>query len=114
MSTNDSELAPPPTEPRRRELWLQQAAGFILFEDARSYVRDRIEPGLDGPARQAAERAIDDAFYGLMMIVDGVTGRFLEALCDLRAHRSSQASACPGPALLGKSRAAHPERRRRR
>ena len=32
MSTSDFELATPPTGVRQRELWLQHAAGFILFE----------------------------------------------------------------------------------
>lgn len=74
MATYDHELAAPPPEGRARELWLQHAAGFILFEDARDYARQEIDPHLDASAREAAEKAIDDALYGLMMIVDGVSG----------------------------------------
>ncbi|MCZ7682761.1 MAG: hypothetical protein M5U28_29790 [Sandaracinaceae bacterium] len=75
MSTNDdTELAQPPGGERRRELWLQHAAGYILFRDARRYAIDRLDPDLDESARAAALRAIDDALYGLMMIADGVTG----------------------------------------
>ncbi len=75
MSTSDFELAPPPSEDRQRDLWLQHAAGFILFEDVRRYARDRLDPKVDPVARAAAERAIDDSLYGLMMVIDGVTGR---------------------------------------
>lgn len=74
MSTSDFKLAAPPSEDRERELWLQHAAGFILFEDVREYARDQLDPNLDPAAREAAERAIDDTLYGLMMVIDGVTG----------------------------------------
>jgi hypothetical protein len=53
---------------------MQHAAGFILFEDIRRYALDRIDPELPPVARAAAEKAVDDAIYGLMMVIDGVTG----------------------------------------
>lgn len=74
MATHDHDLALPPLNRRARTLWLQHAAGFILFEDVRRYACDQIDPGLDEGARDAAHKAIDDALYGLMMVVDGVTG----------------------------------------
>jgi hypothetical protein len=74
MSTSDFELVPPPADDRQRELWLQHAAGFILFEDVRQYARERLGAELDATARAAAMRAIDDTLYGLMMVIDGVTG----------------------------------------
>lgn len=74
MATWEYELAQPPTEPRARELWLQHAAGFIIFEDARRYALRRLDPALGAAARAAAEKAIDDALYGMMMIGEGVTG----------------------------------------
>ena len=74
MSTSDFELAAPPARERQRELWLQQAAGFIFFEDARRYALSRLDPALDQRAKEVAIRAIDDAIYGVMMIADGVTG----------------------------------------
>src|SRR5690348_17253165 len=74
MGTWQYELVDPPAEPRARELWLQHAAGFILFEDVRRYAIERIDPALSADARAAAEKAIDDALYGLMMVIDGVTG----------------------------------------
>ena len=44
MATWQHQLVDPPTEPRARELWLQHAAGFIIFEDVRRYAMERIDP----------------------------------------------------------------------
>ena len=74
MSTAELTLVPPPDDPRRRELWLQHAAGLVLFEDVRGYALGRLDPGLSDEARQAARKAIDDALYGVMLVIDGVTG----------------------------------------
>jgi hypothetical protein len=74
LSTNDFTLAPLPPSGRARELWIQHAAGFILFEEVRGYALERLDPALDDHARAAAQKAIDDALYGLMMVIDGVSG----------------------------------------
>jgi hypothetical protein len=74
MATWQHELVDPPAEPRARELWLQHAAGFILFEDVRHYAMERIDPALTGETRAAVQKGIDDALYGLMMVIDGVAG----------------------------------------
>jgi hypothetical protein len=74
MATWQYALAEPPSEPRARELWLQHAAGFIIFEDVRRYAMERIDPILSAEERSAVQKGIDDAVYGLMMIIDGVTG----------------------------------------
>lgn len=74
MATWQYELSNPPTEPRARELWLQHAAGFILFEDVRRYAMERIDLALPDDARAAVQQGIDDALYGLMMVIEGVTG----------------------------------------
>jgi hypothetical protein len=74
MATFQYELVDPPSEPRARELWLQHAAGLIVFEDVRRYALERIEPGLSAEAVAAAKKGIDDAVYGLMMVIDGVSG----------------------------------------
>jgi hypothetical protein len=74
MATSQYELEDPPSEPRARELWLQHAAGFIVFEDVRRYATERIVPGLSAEAAAAAKKGIDDAVYGLMMVIDGVSG----------------------------------------
>lgn len=66
---------PPPPAGRGRDLWLQHAAGLILFEDVRGYARERVDRGLDEAALQASFKAIDDVLYGLMMVMDGVTGQ---------------------------------------
>ena len=75
MSSSKLELQPCSEEPRPLELWLQHAAGRIVFEDVRSYALERIGPKVSVEARAAAEKAIDDAVYGLMMVIDGVSGR---------------------------------------
>jgi hypothetical protein len=68
------ELQSPPSDERSFELWLQHAAGRIIFEDMRGYARERIDPKLSSEAQAAAEKAINDAVYGLMMVIDGVSG----------------------------------------
>ncbi len=74
MATWNYELAEPPSEPRARELWLQHVAGFIIFEDVRRYAIESIDPTVSAEARSVALKGIDDAVYGLMSIIDGVTG----------------------------------------
>jgi hypothetical protein len=74
MITDEYRLTSPPDQPQRREIWLQHAASFILFEDVRRYARDRLDPSVDAATRATAERAIDDTLYGLMMVIDSVTG----------------------------------------
>ena len=74
MATHNYQLAGPPESERARELWLQHAVGFIVFEDIRRYALEQIDPQLSPEARQAVQKGIDDAVYGLMMVIDGVTG----------------------------------------
>lgn len=74
MATWQHELIDPPTEPQARELWLQHAAGFIVFEDVRRYAMERIDPALPDEMRAAVQKGIDDTVYGLMMVIEGVTG----------------------------------------
>jgi hypothetical protein len=74
MATWKLKLDDPPTEPRARELWLQHAAGFIIFEDVRRYAMERIDHAHTGETRAAIEKGINDAVYGLMQVIDGVTG----------------------------------------
>jgi hypothetical protein len=40
----------------------------------RSYAIERLDPTLDATTKAAALKAIDDAVYGLMMVLDGVSG----------------------------------------
>jgi hypothetical protein len=74
MATSEHELDSAPTASRDRELWLQHAAGFIVFEDIRRYAMEKIDPALTGETRAAVQKGIDDAVYGLMMVIDGVSG----------------------------------------
>ena len=74
MATSDFTLATAPSDTRELQLWLQHAAGFILFQDMREYALSQIDPDLSAAANIAARKAIDDSVYGLMMILDGVTG----------------------------------------
>ncbi len=74
MASWQYELQTPPQEPRAFELWLQHAAGRILIEDVRAYALANINTGASAEARAAAQKGIDDALYGLMMVIDGVSG----------------------------------------
>ncbi|MEB2847023.1 hypothetical protein [Endobacterium cereale] len=47
MAISDHHLASPPPAGRARDLWLQHAAGFILFEDIRNHARENIDERLD-------------------------------------------------------------------
>lgn len=70
---DDFVLASPPAGARARELWLQHAAGKIYFENVREYARRQVDPALSETSRAAAFKGIDDAVYGLMMVLDGVS-----------------------------------------
>jgi len=78
-----------PKETGELELWLQHATGRILFEDVRGYAIDRIEQALSAEAHAAAKKGIDDALYGLMMVLDGVTGALANETQRVEARRSS-------------------------
>lgn len=74
MATYEYSLTEPPTDERDKELWLQHGAGFIIFQDARQYAIDEIPASYNEEQRAIALKAIDDAIYGFMMIIDGVSG----------------------------------------
>lgn len=71
---DEPKLTATPDEEQDRELWLQHAAGWLLMRDVRGYAREQMASGLSHDARAAAEKAIDDALYGIAMIADGVPG----------------------------------------
>ena len=48
--------------------------GFILFQDVRDYALQQMDASLKDDEKAAAIKAINDAVYGLMMVLDGVTG----------------------------------------
>jgi hypothetical protein len=72
MATDEYTLSDPPADPRTRELWLQHGAGFILFQDVRQYAIDEMPETHSEAEHAAALQAIDDAVYGLMMVLDGI------------------------------------------
>ncbi len=74
MSSDRFPLSSTPNDERGKELWLQHAAGFIIFQDVRAYALERLPQTLEPACRAVAEKAIDDAVYGLMMVIDGVSG----------------------------------------
>ena len=74
MGTSQLEILCPPQQAHTLELWLQHAAGRILFKDVRAYATEKIDPTLPDEIRLAVQKGIDDAMYGLMMVIDGVSG----------------------------------------
>ena len=74
MATWNYQLAGPPESARALELWLHHTVGFIVCEDIRRYAFKEMDPSLAPEVRQAVQKGIDDAVYGLMMVIDGVTG----------------------------------------
>lgn len=74
MATFHFKLEECPTEARARELWLQHAAGLIIFEDARQYAIDQIDETLKDEVKEEIIKGIDNSIGGLMMIFDGVSG----------------------------------------
>jgi hypothetical protein len=75
----DLELAEPPKGERAFELWVQHAAGRILFERVRAAGLASIDPTRSAEARHEAERAVDATMYALMMLVDGASGGIANA-----------------------------------
>ena len=67
-------LARPPSDERALELWMQHAAGLVLFEKVRAAGRATLEPAATPKARAAVELAVDATLYALMMQIDGVSG----------------------------------------
>ena len=70
-----SALKPLPADARARDLWLQHAAGWIVFRDVRQRALSRIDPQLPEAAQTAARQAVDDTVYALMQCMDGVSGQ---------------------------------------
>jgi hypothetical protein len=89
MSTSEYTLGPLPTDERRRELWIQHVAGFIVFQDVRGWAIQNLDPNLDATARAAALKAINDTVYGLMMVIDGVAGGLSNS--EYRVHLRTSA-----------------------
>jgi hypothetical protein len=74
VPSHEFKLGATPVDADRREIWMKHAAGFILLEDVHGYALSRLDPNLSPSERRAAVTAIDETLYGLMMVLDGVTG----------------------------------------
>lgn len=70
----NKKLSNPPEDERDKELWLQHAAGYILFRDIKDYAVSNIPTNTDASIKELIIKGIEDAVYGLMMVMDGVTG----------------------------------------
>jgi hypothetical protein len=79
---------PPPG--RMRELWMNHAAGFVIFEDIRGYARSVLPADLDAATRAVAFEAIDHTIYGLMKVIDGIPGPFRNNDHDFRLRVIAQ------------------------
>jgi len=67
-------LTNPPQDERKRELWLQNTAGFIIIQNMRNYAINKIPTETPLEVKEKIIKGIDNTIYGLMMIMDGVTG----------------------------------------
>jgi hypothetical protein len=70
----DFALSEPPKESRALELWMQHAAGFLLFEKVRAAGLATVDKTASDGVRAAVELAVDATIYALMMQIDGVSG----------------------------------------
>lgn len=66
----------PPEEERAKELWLQNALGLLIFENTREYAIERIPNHLSDGQKEIVINGINDAVYGMLMMLDGVTENF--------------------------------------
>jgi hypothetical protein len=107
MATFQYELVDPPHGKAARELWLQHAAGFILFEDVRPYALERIDPALKGKTRAAIEKGINDAVYGMMMVIEGVSGGLRNDKHQVTLDVIARVTARKGSTLQGKPNEIH-------
>lgn len=68
---DDETLTAPPSDARARELWMQHAIGYELMRRMRQYALDKIAATASDEAKAEAARAVENALFGLMELVDG-------------------------------------------
>lgn len=56
------------------ELWMQNAAGLIIFERVRAAGLATLDEKANKNIKKAVELAVDATIYALMMQIDGVSG----------------------------------------
>lgn len=62
-----------PTDPHARWIQAGNTFGRHLMAAARDYAFERIAKSIPPEVREAAEKAVLDTIYGMMMLLDGVT-----------------------------------------
>ena len=82
-------LASIPSDITNLSLWLQHAAGKLLLDATHERARSKLPAGLSDEARAAALQAVDDAVYGLMQLLDGVSDPLSNDECYVTLRRSS-------------------------
>ena len=80
MATFEFNLSEPPSDSRQRELWLQHAIGFVLFQDVRNYALQQVDPLLnENEPRIHSTHAL---LFGAPTVVEYVPAVQLAHLCD--------------------------------
>ncbi len=70
----DLPMAAPPSDPDALELWLQNAAGLLLFKRVRAAGLATMDQDAPEVVKASVELAVDATVYALMMQIDGVSG----------------------------------------
>ena len=70
----DLRMADPPADKEALELWMQHAAGLVLFERVRAAGLATLDENASDLVKSAVELAVDATMYALMMNIDGVSG----------------------------------------
>ena len=95
-----STLSPPPTDKTDLDLWLQHAAGKLLLDATRERARSKLPAGLSDEARAAALQAVDDAVYGLMQLLDGVSDPLSNDECYVTLRTTAELRRSSDDAVL--------------
>ena len=93
-------LSPPQKDKPDLNLWLQHAAGKLLLDATRERARSKLPAGLSDEARAAALQAVDDAVYGLMQLLDGVSDPLSNDECYVTLRTTAELRRSSDDAVL--------------
>ena len=93
-------LSPPPKDKTDLDLWLQHAAGKLLLDATRERARSKLPTDLSDEARAAALQAVDDALYGLMQLLDGVSDPLSNDECYVTLRTTAELRRSSDDAVL--------------
>ncbi len=93
-------LSPPPKDKTDLDLWLQHAAGKLLLDATRERARSKLPADLSDEARAAALQAVDDAVYGLMQLLDGVSDPLSNDECYVTLRTTAELRRSSDDAVL--------------